>query len=208
VTIIEVLILIAIVLILIVLLLPALAGAKAKKLKINCVNNLKQVGLATRVWAGDHSGKYPPQISATDGGSMEFSTGPTVFRHFQVMSNELSTPKILICSIDPTRVAATNFILLNNSNVSFFFGVEAAETHPASLFAGEYNITNGAPLNDAVLEVTTNRPAGWTRELHKNFGYVVLADGSVMQTTDLILRKVIAKTGLGTNRLQMPILNP
>ena len=41
------------------LLLPALSQAKAKAQAINCVNNLKQLGLACRIYAVDHDGKYP-----------------------------------------------------------------------------------------------------------------------------------------------------
>ena len=44
------------------LLLPALARAKKKAQRINCVNNLKQVGLAFRLWGGDNDDKYPPRV--------------------------------------------------------------------------------------------------------------------------------------------------
>ena len=36
-----------------------------------CENNLKQVGLAYTIWAEDNGGKYPMQLSETNGGTME-----------------------------------------------------------------------------------------------------------------------------------------
>ena len=41
------------------LLLPALANAKGKAQTINCVNNLKQLGLSVRLYAGDYNDTYP-----------------------------------------------------------------------------------------------------------------------------------------------------
>jgi len=41
------------------LFLPSLAQAKTKAQTINCVNNLKQLGLAVRLYAGDNEDKYP-----------------------------------------------------------------------------------------------------------------------------------------------------
>lgn len=60
--------------------LPALARAKQRAQTISCVNNLKQVALAARIYAKDHNETLP-----TD---------------FASMKNELGSPRILICPGD------------------------------------------------------------------------------------------------------------
>src|SRR5437660_5691311 len=77
--------------------------------RINCVNNLQQIGIAFRTWALDNADKYPCNVSTNAGGVMQVcATGPDGFENhpaatFQVMSNELSTPLILVCPHDKSK---------------------------------------------------------------------------------------------------------
>jgi len=200
----EVGVVIAVLLMVVALLLPAISNARHSH-GVSCVNNLKQVGIAYRLWEGDNSGKYPMQVSVSNGGVMELIATGNVTACFQVMSNELNTPKILLCPEDTQRVWATNFPILNNSNISCFVGVDAEEVKWRMFLSGDDNFAiGGVPVKSGVLQLLTNTPVTWTKDRHKFTGNIGLADGSVQQLTADGLQQELQQTGVATNRLAIP----
>jgi hypothetical protein len=205
-TLFEVGVVIALILILAAVFLPALHQSPSRAPMINCVNNLKQLGLAYRIWEGDNGDIYPMGISITNGGSMEQVLTGNAITSFLVMSNELSTPKILYCPADADRDVAMDFGSLASSNVSYFVGVDITnDANPQAIISGDCNFElAGKPVKPGLLSLWTNDPVAWDSKRHIHRGNLGLGDGSVMQVFAGNLHDYFVQTGQATNRLAIP----
>ena len=111
--------------------LDALDQARERADSIRCVNNMKNIGLALRVWAIDNDGVFPKDVLS--------------------MTNELVTPKLLVCpssGIDSTALDWGSF--------------------PAGQVSYEFLTPNGAELDPHCVAARCS--------FHR---HILLSDGSV-----------------------------
>jgi hypothetical protein len=121
------------------MLLPTLVQAKKRAQTIQCVTNLKQIGLAARIWSNDHNDLYPPD--------------------FLTMSNELNTPKILVCPGDTTKTKVQVWSQFSPSqNLSYeFLTPNAKEADIVTQTAFHCPIHNNIALGDGSVQQMSGR---------------------------------------------------
>jgi len=143
-TLIELLVVIAIIAILAAMLMPALSSAKEAGRRISCLNNLRQLGLASQMYVNDNQGLYPPRS--------ETNSWPNQF-----YGNYGKNVKMLVC---PTDVG-TSFT--KPATVGLSWSNNVADCSPRSYilngwndyFAGLLGTTSWGTLESAMLNSGT-----------------------------------------------------
>jgi hypothetical protein len=114
----------------------SLEKARAKAESIACVNNLKQIGLAARIWATVNNDVFPASWLA--------------------MTNELATPKLLVCPSDRAHSAANDWRLFSTANVSYeFLNPNGTDNEPQVVLA-RCPIHNNVCLSDGAVQQLGN----------------------------------------------------
>ena len=187
------------------LIIPALIRPKVHRCCITrCPSNLKQIGLAFRMWANDHEDKFPMQVSVAEGGTKELALLGFALASFASISNELNNPKPLHCRQDSERERATQWEQLAVTNVSYFVSMDASETNSASILAGDRNVCIGGQLATGLIHITNPKLAAWGVGIHSNQGNIVLADGSAHGVNGFGLRNAFTNSGIATHRFIFP----
>jgi hypothetical protein len=153
--------------------LPHFARARVCNCRATCINNCKQIGTAYRIWENDNGDKYPAQQTEALGGVQGLATnsvnaGQYIYMVYSIMQNEMGqSPKVVLCPQDDrppntnfyyglanapkepgyTWPAPTSYGTFDNSNVSYFCGVGAADTVPQSILGGDRNLGYGGLIS-------------------------------------------------------------
>jgi hypothetical protein len=151
-----------------------------------CVNDLKQIGLSWRIYAGDFNGRFPWESQSTEAPVREQDHPRGPAKYFLAAKGYLDTPRILVCPTD-TRNIARNWAVLKNRNISYFMStsVSSKMTNAMTIMAGDRNLElNGRPIGPGSIAFATNSALGWTRAMHTPIwgpaqGILLFTDGSV-----------------------------
>jgi prepilin-type processing-associated H-X9-DG protein len=200
----ELFALIAVLLLVAYFAVPSGDTGKTKSARLQCFNNLKSVGLAARIYATDNNGLMPGAYFLSN--KIDLATIDTA-SCFRIFSNQLSTPKILVCPSDSRAQATASFTNLTTKNISYFLSLTAHETSPQCFLAGDRNIQTSnsqATIPPGLFPLTTNLQLSWSKELHHEQGNIAMVDGSVQEFSSARLNRYLREHAVSTNLLIFP----
>ena len=204
-----------------VFLRPTVHRQPGKAQRIKCVSNLKNVALAIRIHAVDHDGLYPGPYFLSN--SVDFAS-LSAADYFGLISNQLSTPKILVCPSDGSTFTTNSPPKEPAAKISYFGSLTATDSTPefvtnqsgesgvvlpgtpsTTFLAGDRNLQiNGHPLPPGLAKLRKDSALSWSTAMHNEEGNIAMADGSVHQFTSPALRQAMASSEVEINLILIP----
>jgi prepilin-type N-terminal cleavage/methylation domain-containing protein/prepilin-type processing-associated H-X9-DG protein len=189
-TVLELVVVIAIIAMLAALLTPAVASGRERARRVQCINNLRQIGLACKQYATDKNDRYPEAPAAT-------AVEPT--GNYMLLSNYLQNIAIIFkCPSDANKQVTnqiTQMVVAGNPNCSYSYVrglIDSYATHQDTPVAFDRAVGVDGQQLDTFIDQT------WVNGPHLNEGGNLLyADGHVSWAPDF------PNTG-STNTVELP----
>jgi competence protein ComGC len=206
--------------------MPGLSNTRSRSQRVACVDNLRLIGEGVQLWSVDHEQKAPWEVPLSEGGTKPdiippFTKVGATWFEFAWMSNQLVTPRILVCPPDTRRAVnmAENWGRTGNGGylnsgyrdnaTSYCLNLHSFFSEPNLLLAGDRNlrVDNAGSVtcslginNTSGVIIGPGSATAWTNSIHGLTGNVLLADGRVVLAPNSTLKQYLTPVFPQDNR--------
>jgi prepilin-type processing-associated H-X9-DG protein len=97
--------------------------------------------------------------------------------------------------------AGINF---GNENLSYFLALDADETRPEMILAGDRTFTTNGRIVSGVITVSRGTEVAFAPGIHRGYGNIALADGSAQRMEHQDLSSQALRSTVSPFRVQIP----